>query len=207
MIARGPNVSRMTGQTTLIAIAALILASPRPADAQQKERRRLDRQVVLDGVTCAPTGNAYAEFHPSGRLAECPIAADTTMFGQRFPMLTWVGFTAEGLPFSAWLARDALLSGYECHGTGYKGYSVRFYPDGTLKSCFLATDSPIQGAHCIRGSFWTEIRGGTKSQVSFHDNGRLARCQASRAFERDRVRFRKWQLVVLDRDGRARPPG
>jgi hypothetical protein len=168
------------------------------------ERRQLTDTVVIDGITCAPTGSAYAEFHPSGRLAECPITRDTMLFGHRFPAMTWVGFDASGRLRAAWLSRNTLLNGFLCRGKGYKGYRVLFHPNGKLALCFLAEDDVIQGVPCLRGTFWTEIRGGSKSAVSFRENGRLARCQVSRDFSRDGISLRKWQLAILDTAGRLR---
>src|SRR5262245_2302836 len=148
-------------RTLSFVLAALLIASA--AQSQELLRRRLPARVVIDGITCAPTGSAYAEFHPSGRLAECPLASDTVMFGQSLPAMTWLGLTENGTPRRAWLPRDTRLSGHLCRGVGYKGYSVEFHSSGQLKLCFLAADTEIEGVPCLRGTFWTEVRGRGRS--------------------------------------------
>ena len=188
-------------------IVLIAIAGTAPTDAQEPQsrtRRRLRDNTVIDGITCAPTGRAYAEFHPSGRLAECPLASDTVLFDQEFPARTWVGFTDDGKLRTAWLVRDTELSGVVCKGVGYKGYSVRFYPSGALELCFLAADTTIDGIPCLHGSFWTELRGGGKSVVMLRDNGRLRQCQAAADFTRDGREVRRWQVVTLDEAGRVR---
>jgi hypothetical protein len=209
----GSVIERASGRRICAAVALLSCAAPgwHQAQAQvqqqaQLEGRPLTDTVVIDGITCAPTGKALAEFYPSGRLAWCPIARDAVLFGHALPAMTWIGLTAEGLPSRAWLPSDTKLSGHLCHGTGYKGYSVEFHPTGALRRCFLAADTEIEGVPCIRGSFWTEIRGGSKSAVSFRENGTLAQCQASRAFTRNGIQVRKWQTAALDVGGRLIEP-
>lgn len=188
---------------TIVVLALLEIGVPRSLEAQvQFERRRLPATVVIDGITCAATGRAFAEFYPSGRLAECPLAADTVLSGQALAKGTWVGFTEDGHLRNGWLSRDTQLSGYVCRGTGYKGFRVLFYASGSLRLCFLPADTEIAGVPCMRGTFWTEVRGGGKSAVSFRENGSLERCQAARAFTRDGTDVRKWDVVILDEKGR-----
>ena len=131
-------------------LALLAVGAPSGLEAQaQLERRRLPATVVIDGITCAPTGQAFAEFYPSGRLAECPIAADTVLYGQSLLRGTWVGFTQDGRLRNGWLSRNTRLSGQLCRGTGYKGFRVLFHPSGALRLCFLPADTEIAGVPCI----------------------------------------------------------
>ena len=185
---------------------ALSSSAALPLSGQILERRQITTTTVIDGITCAPTGKASAEFHPSGRLAWCPIAADTVLFGQELPALTWIGLDANGRLARAWLPRNTELSGHLCHGTGHQGFSVEFYPGGQLKLCFLAEDTLIQGVPCIRGTFWTEVRGGGKSAVRFRENGRLAGCQAATDFTHAGIKVRQWQVVAVDDGGHVLPP-
>jgi hypothetical protein len=194
------------GRRTLAAAALLVVGTVRSEAQTQFERRRLPATVVIDGITCGPTGRAFAEFHPSGRLAECPLANDTEFSGQRLPATTWVSFNADGSLHGAWLPRDVELNGHLCHGTGYKGFRVLFHPSGALKLCFLAADTEIQGVPCLHGSFWTEIRGGGKSAVHFREGGQLLRCQASRKFTMDGIDVRRWQTATFDTEGRLMDP-
>jgi len=189
--------------TLVITIALLLFASAtgaqRPSDVGG---RKLKVVTAVDGITCAPTGRAYAYFHPSGRLKECPLASDTVLFGQSLPQQTWVEFTVEGRPRHAWLPHDVTLSGHVCKGRGYKEWSVLFHPSGALSLCYLPNERVIDGVPCQRGTFWNEVRGGGKSAVRFHENGRLQSCQAARSFELNGRQVKKWQLVQLNSKGR-----
>lgn len=183
----------------LVLLAAIPVAAP--AQKQTGEHRKLTAPTVIDGVSCDRTDGKHAEFHPSGRLLGCPLAGDTVIAGHRFPAGTWIYLTDSAALSGAWLSSDTVLDGHLCRGKGYEKWRVSFHPGGHLASCYLAANATIEGIPCIRGTVWTEIRGGIKSVVSFHDNGRLRQCQASRAFVRDGVRIGKWKVVKND------PPG
>ena len=191
-----------------ILLASFMLVPPSmSATAQELVRRPLPDTVTVDGIPCAATEPAYAEFFPSGRLHSCPIARAMTMGGHELPAATWLQFEEDGTLISAWLPHDTMLAGHLCKGTGYKGWSVRFYPGGGLSLCFLADVTVVDGVPCQRGTFWNEIRGGSRTGVGFHENGRLSRCQAARRFERDGQAIGKWDVVRLDTEGRLIPRG
>ena len=169
------------------------------------ERRKLTSITTVDGITCAPTGRAYAEFYPLGRLASCPLAYDTVVAGHPLPANTWLQLTEDGHLTSVWLPQDAMLAGHRCRGTGYRGWSVSFHPTGALAQCYLGEVAVIDGVPCQRGTLWTELRGGGNSSVHFREDGRLERCQAAYDFVRDGVEIRKWQVVQRDSAGQLRP--
>jgi hypothetical protein len=177
----------------VVTLLAFVIAATAQA---QTTRRKLVERTVVDGVTCGPTARAYAEFHASGRLSECPIASDTTIAGHRFFAGTWLRFDETGVLFAGWLSRDTELNGITCRGDGYKEWSVRFHPNGQLELCYLRVDSEIEGIPCIRGTFWNEIRGGTRTSVWFGRDGKLARCQASRAFTARGHSYKKWETFT-----------
>jgi hypothetical protein len=184
----------------LVWIAAL-LGGASVASGQDATRRKLATPRTIDGVSCAATGRAYADFFPSGRLKSCPIAHDTVIGGHALRVGTWITLDEAGLLRAAWLSHDTPLAGHLCKGTGYKGFSVRFRPDETLELCFLARDTVIDGVPCLHGSFVTELRGGGRTIAYFHEDGSLASCQASRAFTVTGTQFRKWDRVNRQRTG------
>jgi hypothetical protein len=188
-------------------VTSLVCASASVLDAQQRpalEQRKLTVPVEIDGTACAPTGRSFAQFHPSGRLASCPLAAPTTVAGHRLPASTWVQLAEGGQLEGVWLPQDTHLGGHFCRGSGERGWSVTFHRTGALRLCYLAREEVIEGIPCQKGSFWNELRGGGRSAVHFREDGRLERCQAARAFERDGVAVKKWALVVLDSAGGLR---
>jgi hypothetical protein len=172
-------------------IMLMLLLVPVPAFAQT--RVRLTRDTVIDGVACAATGRAYAEFHASGRLLTCPLARDSTIAGNRLSAQSWITLDEAGLLRRAWLAQDTPLSGHLCKGVGYKGYSVEFHETGSLALCFLARDAMIDSVPCMHGSFWTEVRGRGSSAITFSADGRLRGCQLARDVVLKGQRRKKWE--------------
>lgn len=189
----------------LMLAALFVMLRAEPAFAQEEEtiRRPITEDVVIDGVPCARTGRAPAEFYATGRLLECPLSRDAVIATQSLPAGTWVIFHADGTINGAWLSRDTSLSGRVCRGEGYKKWSVRFYANGALKLCFLPEPTVIDGVPCRDGTFWGEIRGGGNTAAHFHPNGRLARCQAARPFTQSGSKYEKWDIVVHDSTGRV----
>ena len=194
-------------RVTIMLGVALVLGASARLQGQGFEsvvQVRLATDTIIDGYPCAATGSRSAELHEDGQLASCPLAVATTIAGHDLPAGTWVQLTNAGRLWSVWLPADTRLAGHLCHGTGYKGWAVRFHENGALMMCYLGAEANIDGVWCQRGTFWNEIRGGTRSSVSFDDSGRFRRCQASRDFEKDGVRVRKWQVVEVDDGGAIR---
>ena len=102
------------------------------AQSTDHRRQQLDHPQVIDGVSCAATGRAYAEFHLSGSLRSCPLSRDTSIAGHRLYAKTWITLDTLRALRAAWLSRDTELSGHLCHGTDYKGFTVRFRQDQSL---------------------------------------------------------------------------
>jgi hypothetical protein len=165
-------------------------------------RRKLAAPEVIDGVSCAATGRAYAEFHASGRLEACPVTADTTIAGQRLPAGTWIRLTDDRVLRSVWLPRDTDIGGYLCKGTGLKGWSVEFHPDGVLKLCFLAADREVDGVTCLGGSFWNEVTKGSTA-IELREDGSIESCRAAESLRRNGVEVRKGSRVRFDVKGKV----
>jgi hypothetical protein len=125
----------------------------------------------------------------------------TTLAGNRLPAKSWVQLTETGRLEGVWLPHDSYLGGHLCRGTGNRGWSVTFHPEGALRMCFLAQEEVIDGIPCQKGSFWNEARGGNKTGVRLRQDGRLERCQAARDFTRNGVAVKKWTVVALDSAG------
>ena len=189
----------MIDRVCFAAIAALVLAAPARAQEPPLTKVQLRTVTVIDGVACGPTGRASAWTFPSGRLESCPLAHDSIVSGHTFEAGTWLYFDEKGLLIGAWLEDDSLLQGHRCKGTGYKGWSVQFHPNGALRSCFLAHEETIQGIPCRHGSFWGEITGGV--QTTFHDNGSLESCAVARTIRIGSTTIEKRQHVWLQPDG------
>lgn len=173
-----PNPSCLVrAAASLLAVLVPLCSLPDAAYGQPTTRRALPSDTIIDGVPCAPTGRASAEWHANGRLLECPLSRAQAFPGQRLPAGTWILLRDTGLLYGAWLPHDVMLSGRLCKGTGYKGWSVRFHPNGSLASCYLPRDTVVDGVPCVKGSFRNEIRYRGRTHTDFSAEGRLLRCQ------------------------------
>ena len=188
---------------SLIAIATPVLAqAPATAQATPETRRvRLEADTVIDGIHCAPTGRAYAEFFINGgRLAECPLAEAANVGGHDLPAGTWVILHPDGRLRLVWLSRNARFGDVVCKGTGYKEWVTTFHPNGAVETCFLPRAATIDGIPCRAGTFLGELTGGVA--VRFHANGRLESCSLGQPVTVGGERYRAWRRIWLDADGR-----
>jgi hypothetical protein len=191
----------------LIVVISIALASlPRSLHAQPSPpgdivRRSLPSDTTIDGIPCARSGRAPAEFHRNGRLAGCALSREHQVGVHRFAAGTWLDFNAEAVLWGAWLSKDTSLDGHLCRGEGYKKWSVRFHSNGTLSGCYLAADTVIAGVPCMRGTFLREVRGGGKTALQLFADGKFRRCQAARDTVVDGHMIRKWQVVERDSAG------
>lgn len=191
------RVALILAALTAVLKPAVSAAQPVPVNALV--RQKLARDSVIQGIPCARTRNAPIELYTaSGRLAGCALATDFTEAGHRFPKGTWLDRTEQGVLWGAWLEVDTPLAGHTCHGAGYKAWSTRFAPSGALTSCYLARDTVINGVPCMAGSFWREVRGGSKSTLYVYGDGQLKRCQLSRAALVNGRPLKKWDVAMRD---------
>jgi hypothetical protein len=52
--------------------------------------------------------------------------------GHEFPARTWIHLRQGGELDSVWLPHDVVVQGHLCRGTGNRGWSITFYPEGGL---------------------------------------------------------------------------
>lgn len=182
---------------TFVLLTTLLFAA-QPARRGETVRRPLARDTVIDGVPCARTDRAPAEFHLNQRLAGCALSRDHQVGTHHFAKATWLDLNAQGQLWGAWLSVDTKLDGHECRGEGYKKWSVRFHPNGTLSGCYLVRDTVIDGVPCMSGSFLRELRGGGHSALWLYANATFRRCQAARDTVVDGRAIKKWQVVERD---------
>lgn len=161
-------------------------------------RRRLSVDTVIDGVPCASSARAPAEFHRNGRLAGCALAREFRVGAHDFPVTTWLDLRTDGALWGAWLARDTKLSGHLCRGDGYKKWSVRFHPNGALAECRLKYDTVVAGIPCMQGTFLRELRGGGRTALHLYANGSLRQCMVARDTVIEGRPVKKWQVVQRD---------
>ena len=151
-------------------ISALILHA-----AENTGRRDLKAATEVPGYPCAA---GYAWFFGDGRLSSCSVSRDTAFGELTVPAGSEIYLTADGKPRFVFLSHDAHVGGYFCRG-GKRTWSTALYPDGKLKTCWLAADSVIDGVPCVRAGFAADVFGGG-AQTEFHDDGRLAACKLAR---------------------------
>jgi hypothetical protein len=185
----------------LVAVLVLVATRSQPVDSQPVRaeslvRRALPADTMIDGVPCARSGRAPAEFHPNGRLAGCALSREHAVGAHRFGTGTWLDLSEHGVLWGAWLENDTRLDGHLCRGEGYKKWSVSFHTNGRLAGCYLFRDTVVEGVPCMAGTFLREIRGGGRTALRLDDKGRLARCQAARDTTLHGRAIRKWEVVT-----------
>ena len=187
-----------------IALHLVLCSTDLAAQGDGSTRLRIGRDTVIAGVSCAPTGRAYAVVYASGALDECPLAHDSVIAGHRLPRETWVRLDEQRVLLSAWLPGNVVLQGVYCKGEGYKKWHTTFRPSGRLGSCYLSERQTFDGVTCLAGAFLTELSGTT--QVSLHENGRLRSCRLAQTLTRDGRTVKHGARITLDPDGRVVPP-
>jgi hypothetical protein len=163
---------------SLIAIAVL----PLLAQKSQTFRKTLSPQTDIQGYPCA---KGYAWFYGDGHLDCCFVPREISFGEATIPAGSEIALTSDGTPEMVQMSRDTAIRGYVCAGGGWLGVAegsmTSFYPNGSLKECFLASDQAVQGVPCSHGGFWITAFHGDPS-VKFRSDGMLASCKLTQDF-------------------------
>lgn len=162
-------------------------------------RRDLKAPQEFQGYPCAA---GYAWFFDDGRLESCTISREITFGELRAPEKSWITLSEEGAPRLLWLPHDAQVKGWLCRGGASEhSYSIAFYPNGKVKTVWLAADTVIDGVPCMRATFAADVFGGGV-ETDFHENGKLQGCKVARDATVDGHPFRAGEHVRLDASGK-----
>lgn len=143
------------------------------------ERRKLPAPAEFPGSHQSyPCSAGYAWFFADGKLAACHIAHEIGFGELTIPAHSEIRLTESGEPKSVFLAKDTRLGRYLCRG-GERAWSKTLYPDGKLKTCWLAEQTTIDGIVCARAAFLSDVFGGS-ARILFDENGRLKSCKRVR---------------------------
>jgi hypothetical protein len=166
------------------------------AATETTTRKTLDTPTEIQGYSCAA---GYAWFFTDGSLSSCFVSRESKFGEITAPRKSWIHLTRNGAPQFIFLAHDAQIDCYACRGGGHD-YSTALYPDGKLKTCWLAADSMVNGIPCMRAGFVADVFGGGV-ETDFHENGHLKGCKLSRdATIGDRT-FHRGDHIRLDETG------
>ncbi len=160
--------------------------------------------IEVQGVSCS----GRIEYYKNGNLEHCSLARDDTLSGQLFAAGTGVHFTEEGIFEWCFLRKTTEIQGYLCRGEGH-GFMTRFYPNGQIRTAWLAEDQIIQGTPCAKFRFLAALIGWAQGGVGykngstgFHENGMLRYCELSENFTIEGKRFRRGDVLRFDQDGK-----
>jgi hypothetical protein len=169
-------------------------------------RTRLSAPSDVQGYPCAA---GYAWLFFDGRLRECAVSRETKFGEIAVPTGSWINLTHNGDPDTVFLAHDTPINGYLCKGSGLpgpiEGASTALYPSGKLKTCWLASDTVVDGIGCAHASMMEDAFGGG-SGTYFHENGRLQACKLSRGAVIDGHAFNQGDHIRLDASGKLALP-
>jgi hypothetical protein len=164
-------------------------------------RKQLGAPADIQGYPCAA---GYAWFFADGKLSSCFVSRET-LFGEvTVPEKSMIYLAHDGSPRFVFLAHDATVVGYVCRGGGHD-YSTALYPNGRLKTCWLAADSVVDGVPCMRAGFTADVLGGGV-ETDFYENGKLKTCKLSRDVTIDGHAFSEGDHIHLDDSGHLAQP-
>lgn len=178
-------------------LAATVLTGSEQSDLRELQRKHIARPTWIQGYPCAA---GYTWFFADGALRECAISRGIVFGAISIPPGSWINLTHAGLPDFVFLAHDTQLGPWVCKGGGLlgptEGAMTTLYPGGSLRVCWLAVDTVVQGVPCMHASMWGDLFGGG-SATEFHENGRLQACKLSRDFTFAGHSFRKGEHIHL----------
>lgn len=160
--------------------------------------------IEVQGVSCS----GKIEYYKNGNLEHCSLAREDTLSGQPFAAGTGVHFTEEGIFEWCFLRQTTEIQGYMCRGEGH-GFMTRFYPNGQIRTAWLAEDQIIQGVPSAKFRFlsaviaWAQGGVGNKNgSTGFHENGKLRHCELSENFTIEGKKFRRGDALRFDLEGK-----
>ena len=155
--------------------------------------------VIGQGIACSNE----VEYYQNGYIEFCILAREDTLSGQILPEGTGVHFSENGVFDWCFLQQDTNIQGHLCRGSGHN-FMTSFYPNGQLKTGWLANDEIIQGIPCSKFRFMSAIFVSfhcKSGQTSFHENGALQYCELSEDIIIEGKSYKKTDSVRFDPKG------
>ncbi|MDP7609834.1 MAG: hypothetical protein QF814_08965 [Candidatus Marinimicrobia bacterium] len=143
------------------------------------------------------------EYYVNGNIEFCFLEQSGTLSGQALPKGTGVHFTEDGVFDWCFLQQDTEIQGHLCRGDGHS-FMTSFYPNGQLRTAWLAINEAIQGIPCAKFRFFSALFAGIHSktgQTSFYENGQLRYCELSENITIEGELLRKKEAVRFNSDG------
>ena len=155
--------------------------------------------IICQDIACSDE----AEYYQNGYIEFCTLAREYTLSGQILPAGTGVHFSENGVFDWCFLQQDTDIQGHLCRGSGHN-FMTNFYPNGQLKTGWLANDEIIQSIPCSKFRFMSAIFAsfhGKSGQTSFHENGALQYCELSENMIIEGNSYKKTAAVRFDLEG------
>jgi|TARA_B100000959_G_C14764821_1_gene534929 antitoxin component YwqK of YwqJK toxin-antitoxin module len=133
--------------------------------------------VWTQDVSCSKV-----EYYQNGNIEFCSLSYKDTLSGQLLPTGTGVHFTDKGVFDWCFLQKNTMVQGHLCRGKTHN-FMTSFYPNGQLKTAWLAENEVIQGIPCSKFRFLSAVFvgiHGKTGQTSFYENGQLKYCELSK---------------------------
>ena len=143
------------------------------------------------------------EYYTNGNIEFCFLGKSDTLSGQPLPKGTGVHFTEEGVFDWCFLQQDTEIQGHLCRGDGHD-FMTSFYPNGQLRTAWLAVNEVIQGIPCAKFRFLSAVFAGIHGktgQTSFYEDGQLRYCELSENITIEGISYRKKDAVRFNPDG------
>jgi hypothetical protein len=133
---------------------------------------------LLSAYFLLHAGAGYAWFFANGKVSDCHVSREIRFGDLTIQASSEISLTENDAPKSVFLAKDAREGNIVCRG-GERAWSTALYTTGRLKTCWLASDTVIDGIPCVRASFAADVFGGG-AETDFDESGRLKACKLAR---------------------------
>ena len=143
------------------------------------------------------------EYYVNGNIEFYFLEQSDTLSGQPLPKGTGVHFTEEGVFDWCFLQQNTEIQGHLCRGNGHD-FMTSFYPNGQLKTAWLAVNEVIQGIPCAKFRFLSAVFvgiHGKTGQTSFYEDGQLRYCELSENMTIKGKSYRKKDAVRFNLEG------
>jgi hypothetical protein len=158
----------------------LVSASPSAMVMNHNKIRKrvfhLDTPHLISKYSC----QGWIKLDNYGKLISCDTAEPVQLEKSVIPKNSRLIFYPNQSIHLVLLSKNTRLQGLLCAGYGVEGPAQELYPDGKLRTIYLAQDAVIQQYPCKSGSF---------STVVFHPDGRLAACELASAVKVGNLRY------------------
>ncbi|HPT72777.1 MAG TPA: hypothetical protein PLE74_10905 [Candidatus Cloacimonadota bacterium] len=179
----------MRALSMIVLLLMLFCSSMFAYDKTTQKTIHLSGITKIDGYYC----KGWITMTNQGRLISFDSAAPIKMNIGVIPTGSRIVLFSNMKIQSVCLFKPTLLQGLPCIGQGPESPVMTFYPDGSLRTCYLTTNTWIQGILCHHGTF---------SRIILSPTGKLISCELAKTQKIGNQVVKARSVITLDESGR-----